>query len=91
MVTKTSLYQLCADHGVAVARWQEVKCRELPSIEDQINYPTFVKPSRIHEIKDTMAGQKGWIVRNESEFHDLQEQLPDRRELNDRSGDRAWA
>jgi len=40
-------------------------------------YPTFVKPSRIHEIKDTMAGQKGWIVRNESEFHDLQKQLPD--------------
>ena len=40
-------------------------------------YPTFVKPSRIHEIKETMAGQKGWIVRNESEFHDLQKQLPD--------------
>ncbi len=76
MVTKASLYQLCADHGVAVARWLEIRCRELGAIEGQINLTIFVKPSRIHEIKDTMAGHKGWIVRCRADFEELQTRLP---------------
>ena len=76
MVTKASLYQLCADHGVAVARWLEIRCREFGAIVGQINLTIFVKPSRIHEIKNTMAGQKGWIVRCRADFEELQTRLP---------------
>jgi D-aspartate ligase len=76
MVTKASLYQLCADHGVAVARWLEIRCRDFGAIEGRINFPIFVKPSRIHEIKDAMAGQMGWIVRCRADFEELQTRLP---------------
>ena len=77
IMTKASFYDLCANHDVEIPLWYEIARDDLKSIRSSIAYPCFVKPSRIHEIKHTMAGSsKGWVSRNVDEFDRLGERIP---------------
>lgn len=76
LLTKERFYALCEAQGVAYPRLWRCLPHELASLRNSITFPCMIKPSRIHDIKHLMAGQKGWIAENTSAFDRLVAQIP---------------
>ena len=76
LLTKERFYALCEAEGVAYPRLWRCLPGELAGLRDQIAYPCMVKPSRIHDVKSLMAGQKGWIAEDAAAFDRLRAQIP---------------
>lgn len=77
IVTKESFYALCEKHDIAYpALWRGDR-EEIASRRADITFPCMIKPSRIHDIKDQMNGQKGWVARNLTEFDRAISEIPD--------------
>jgi D-aspartate ligase len=76
IMTKASFYALCGEHGAAMPQWFEVERDQLQTLRSHISFPCLVKPSRIHEIKHTMKGNKLWVARDADEFTTLSASMP---------------
>lgn len=76
LLTKERFYALCEAEGVAYPRLWRCLPHELAGLRDRIAYPCMVKPSRIHDVKNLMAGQKGWIAEDAAAFDRLGATIP---------------
>lgn len=76
LLTKERFYALCEAQGVAYPRLWRCLPHELAGLRDRTAYPCMVKPSRIHDVKNLMAGQKGWIAEDAAAFDRLGAQIP---------------
>ncbi|ATI44038.1 hypothetical protein CBW24_18010 (plasmid) [Pacificitalea manganoxidans] len=76
IMDKDSFYKDCAAQGVAYPSLWSAPVAEAGQYRDKIPYPAMIKPARIQDVKHLMAGQKGWIVRNKSEFDDVLPGIP---------------
>lgn len=76
LLTKERFYALCEAEGVAYPRLWRCLPHELAGLRDRIAYPCMVKPSRIHDVKNLMAGQKGWIAEDAAAFDRLGASIP---------------
>ncbi|MEZ5645269.1 MAG: hypothetical protein R3E99_08985 [Burkholderiaceae bacterium] len=76
LLTKERFYALCEAEGVAYPRLWRCLPHELRDLRDRIAYPCMIKPSRIHDIKNLMAGQKGWIAEDAAAFDRLGAAIP---------------
>lgn len=77
ILAKDSFYALCAEMDVAFPAVRTGTAEALLGQAEQIGFPAMVKPSVIHEIKGEMAGKKGWIVRDVSEFRAALGKVPE--------------
>lgn len=76
LLTKESFYELCEAEGVAYPRLWRCLPHELAGVRERIAYPCMIKPSRIHDVKNLMAGQKGWIAQDAAAFDRLAAEIP---------------
>ena len=76
LLTKERFYALCEAEGVAYPRLWRCLPHELGDLRDRIAYPCMIKPSRIHDVKNLMAGQKGWIAEDATDFDRLDGEIP---------------
>lgn len=76
LLTKERFYALCEAEGVAYPRLWRCLPEELAGLRHSIAFPCMIKPSRIHDIKHLMAGQKGWIAADAAAFDHLLTQIP---------------
>lgn len=76
LLTKERFYALCEAEGVAYPRLWRCLPHELAGLRERIAYPCMIKPSRIHDIKNLMAGQKGWIAQDAAAFDRLAGEIP---------------
>lgn len=76
LLTKERFYALCEAEGVAYPRLWRCLPHELPGLRERIAYPCMIKPSRIHDVKNLMAGQKGWIAQDAAAFDRLAAEIP---------------
>jgi D-aspartate ligase len=76
LLTKERFYAMCEAEGVAYPRLWRCLPNELGGLRDRIAYPCMIKPSRIHDIKNLMAGQKGWIALDAADFDRLGALIP---------------
>jgi predicted ATP-grasp superfamily ATP-dependent carboligase len=77
ILTKADFYRLCAEHGVDYPSLYEIEKPDMPSLAGSLDFPVLIKPSRIHEIKSEMAGQKGWVAQNAADYARMMELIPD--------------
>ncbi|MCB2017003.1 MAG: hypothetical protein KDF54_05770 [Hydrogenophaga sp.] len=76
LLTKERFYALCEAEGVAYPRLWRCLPGELAGLRGKIAYPCMIKPSRIHDVKHLMDGQKGWIANDEAAFDRLVGAIP---------------
>ncbi|MBY5974850.1 hypothetical protein KUV28_21020 [Ferrimonas balearica] len=76
IMDKDNFYKDCDSQGVAYPSLWSAMVADAAQYRDQISYPAMIKPARIQDVKHLMAGQKGWIVRNRSEFDDVLPRIP---------------
>ena len=76
LVTKSSLYNNCSEHEIALPEWLIVTQNMVELISEQLRFPVFIKPNKIHEVKHKMKGQKGWIVHNKEDLNRISLALP---------------
>lgn len=75
-IDKSLFYDVCEAHGVpyprqiALAQYRDYGGIELPP------FPVLIKPGRLHEVTDIMAGRKVFVCRNEEELQQRAIQLP---------------
>lgn len=77
MVDKGPFYQLCEKHGVAYPSCVEVERDGLEGAKDSIRFPFILKPTLIHHVKEFMAGRKVLVVRDDEEFRQTVDSIPD--------------
>lgn len=76
IMDKDSFYRLCAAHNVTYPALWSADVADAAGFRDRIVYPAMIKPARIQDVKHLMAGRKGWIVRNASDFHAVLRGIP---------------
>ena len=76
IMDKHTFYQLCKAHGVAYPSLWSARIEDAGQYRDQIAFPSMIKPARIHDVKHLMAGKKGWIIKNQSNFDDVLLKIP---------------
>lgn len=77
ILTKEKFYNLCKAEGIAFPRLWRSLPSELSNLRDEISYPCMIKPSRIHDVKDLMTGNKGWIVEDSDRFTEIIKAIPE--------------
>lgn len=77
ILTKSDFYRLCAEQGVDYPSLHEVEKSDMPKLKGTLDFPVLIKPSRIHDIKAEMAGQKGWVARDPAEYLGIVASIPD--------------
>lgn len=78
IMDKERFYELCKEQGVSYPTLWGGNVRELAEFDDEITYPSFVKPARIEKVKHLMNGQKGWIIRSKAELESVLPKIPDK-------------
>lgn len=76
IMDKDKFYSLCDTHSVAYPTLWSATVAEAHKHRDHISYPAMIKPARIQDVKHLMAGQKGWIVKNQAEFDAVLPRIP---------------
>lgn len=76
ILDKDEFYKLCEAQGVAYPKLKMANAEDLSGMRLDMSFPCIIKPSRIHDIKEQMAGEKGWIARNAREFDRICKSLP---------------
>ena len=76
LMDKESLYALCRDQGILVPGCWTLERHELEGLVGQLGFPCLIKPSLIHEVKQSMAGRKLWTVTSPEAYLDLIRRLP---------------
>ncbi len=76
ILNKDSFYRLCDTHGVAYPSLWSAPVVEATTYRDCISWPAIIKPARIQDVKHLMAGQKGWVVRDRTEFDAVLSRIP---------------
>jgi D-aspartate ligase len=76
IMDKDRFYKLCDAHDVIYPSLWSATAEDACQYRDQIVYPSMIKPARIQDVKHLMSGQKGWIVRNRSEFDAVLPSIP---------------
>ena len=76
LVTKSDLYNTCTEHDVPLPGWLLATPKTLDLIADTLTFPIFVKPNKIHQVKHTMKGQKGWVVQKKEDLNKIDLVLP---------------
>lgn len=76
ILTKENFYRLCEAEGIQYPKLWRSLPSELKNLRDKISYPCIIKPSRIHEVKDLLAGKKGWIAENCDGFSKIIKEIP---------------
>lgn len=77
IMSKDSFYGLCDAHGVTYPRVWQTKREGLAALAPVITYPVMVKPARIHTVKDSMQGRKGWTVSNAADLQACVAEIPE--------------
>ena len=77
ILTKADFYRLCDEHGIEYPGLKEMSTADMPGFAESLEFPVLIKPSRIHDIKAEMAGQKGWVARNPAEYLEVVASIPD--------------
>ncbi len=76
LMDKGYLYNLCKKHNIPVpSTWIKNKT-ELQTINRYLRYPCIIKPSLIHEVKETMVGKKLWVAETVKDFDTIVANLP---------------
>ena len=76
IMDKDIFYQLCEAHGVVYPSIRSARIENAGQYRDQISFPSMIKPARIQDVKHLMAGRKGWIVKNQSNFDKVLPRIP---------------
>ncbi|MFZ5965230.1 hypothetical protein ACOXXX_19980 [Thalassococcus sp. BH17M4-6] len=76
IMDKEIFYRLCETHGVVYPTVWSADVEDADKYRDQIAFPSMIKPARIQDVKHLMAGQKGWIARNRSDFDAVLPTIP---------------
>ncbi|MEW9920331.1 hypothetical protein AB2B41_12000 [Marimonas sp. MJW-29] len=77
ILTKADFYRLCDEYGVEYPSLHEVEKPDMPGLAHSIDFPVLIKPSRIHDIKSEMAGQKGWVARDATDYAQVTHSIPE--------------
>lgn len=77
LMDKESFYEICGSQGVEFPKLWKGTVQAIRNLRDELLFPCIIKPSRIHEIKELMKGQKVWMVRDASELDGILDLIPD--------------
>ena len=76
LLDKHRFYGLCEQLGVSYPlRFQLADYRQ-GKVENPVTYPVLIKPARLHEVNDIMAGRKVFVCENEAQLNQKAAELP---------------
>lgn len=75
-MTKAAFYELARSHGLMTPQSWSTPRACLGDLAGEVTLPCLIKPSRIHDIKQMMAGKKAWIAKDSAAFDALVRDLP---------------
>lgn len=76
IMDKDIFYQLCEENRVVYPSLWSARIEDAGQYRDHIGFPSMIKPARIQDVKHLMAGKKGWIVKNRSNFDEVLPRIP---------------
>lgn len=76
IMDKDIFYQLCKANGIIYPSLWSASVEDAYQYREQIAFPSMIKPARIQDVKHLLAGKKGWIIRNQSDFDNVLPKIP---------------